>query len=218
MGAGKHFFNEKLFFTHDVPEPNYLPQGLEHHVKHAAKRAPKAAKPGAKPSTKTPNPSLLPRWQPHLHPSQVVQNCQAPKVRDGTQEGTWGMGGVADVVCARCTHTVYTWVVAWTVRADLEGTCYWRTCRCPEFDLALQHCRQTWALQPYGGLGLGCTHLSSFHHALPYLFAEQLPPRHTICKGFKGGPLFGEVAQMLDTQCVNSLLILHVAYDPPPLL
>ena len=43
----------KVYFTHDVPQANCLPQGLEPPAKPRAKPAPKAAKSRAKPSTRS---------------------------------------------------------------------------------------------------------------------------------------------------------------------
>ena len=47
------FANVKLYFVHNVPEANCLPQGLKPPAQPPAKPAPKAAKPRAKPSTKS---------------------------------------------------------------------------------------------------------------------------------------------------------------------
>ena len=49
-GEANVFANRKLYSTHDVPEANCLPQGLERPAKPPA---PKAAKRPAKPSTKS---------------------------------------------------------------------------------------------------------------------------------------------------------------------
>ena len=56
-GLANVFANGKLYFTHDVPEANCLPHGLEPLAKPAAKLAPKAAKPRAKPSKRAAKPA-----------------------------------------------------------------------------------------------------------------------------------------------------------------
>ena len=68
-GLANVFANGKLYFTRDVPEANYLPQGLEPPAKPAAKPAPKAAKPRTKPSKPAAKPAAKVAAKPAAKPA-----------------------------------------------------------------------------------------------------------------------------------------------------
>ena len=66
----------------------------------------------------------------------------------------------------RCARGACTRVVAWTVSANLEATCYWRLCFCPKLYLTLQ---KELVVQP----GIGVQYLQYFQ-PVAALFAWEL--------------------------------------------